>query len=84
MREAEEAEMAVQGSTSMTTTLTRSVIKVPRNIFKGCQRCGGHLVIDRQAEADLRGTVDYVCLQCGRHTPIRAALQRSDARLPAA
>ena len=67
--------MAVQGSTSMTTTLTRSVIKVPRNIFKGCQRCGGHLVIDRQAEADMRGTVDYVlpAMRATHADPRRAA-----------
>ena len=67
-----------------TTTLERPTIRVPRNLFKGCLRCGGDLVIDREAEADLRGVVDYVCLQCGRHTPIRAALQRFIARSRAA
>jgi ribosomal protein L40E len=68
-----------------TTTLERpATVRVPRNVFKACQRCGGDLVLDREAEADLRGTIDYVCLQCGRHTPIRAALQRFEARRPAA
>jgi predicted SprT family Zn-dependent metalloprotease len=59
----------------MTTTLVRPTMKVPRNVYKGCQRCGGDLVLDREAEVDLRGSVDYVCLQCGRHVSIRGVLQ---------
>ena len=62
----------------MTTTLERPAVRIPRNVFKGCQPCGGDLVIDREAEADLSGTIDYVCLQCGRQTSLGAVLARFD------
>ena len=64
----------------MTTTLERPVIRIHRNVYKACQRCGGDLVLDREAEADLRGVIDYVCLQCGRHESIRSVLQRSEVK----
>jgi hypothetical protein len=67
-----------------TTTLERPTTRIPQNVYKGCERCGGDLVLDREAEAYLQGVVDYVCLQCGRHTPIRSVLQRSDGQRPAA
>jgi predicted SprT family Zn-dependent metalloprotease len=65
-------------------TLERDAVRVHRNVYKGCQRCGGDLVLDREAEADLRGVIDYICLQCGRHKSIRSILQRFQAQCPAA
>ena len=59
----------------MTTALVQPTIRVPRNVYKTCQRCGGDLVLDREAEVDLRGAIDYVCLQCGRHMSVRAVLE---------
>jgi DNA-directed RNA polymerase subunit RPC12/RpoP len=40
-------------------------------VYKGCRRCGGDLVLDREAALGDRPTdYEYVCLQCGRGMPL--------------
>jgi hypothetical protein len=43
------------------------------HLYKACQRCHGDLVLDREVEFEALGaSSDYVCLQCGRRTPLQA------------
>jgi hypothetical protein len=59
------------------TTETPTRIKLRTHIFKGCQRCGGDLRLERSPDAPLGTTeYDYVCLQCGRQTPLAMMLDR--------
>jgi RNase P subunit RPR2 len=56
-------------------------IKLPTNIYKGCQRCGGVLRLERDLDSaiDPEG-VEYVCLQCGRQTPLATIIARVQAK----
>ncbi len=55
-------------------------IKLHTNIYKGCQRCGGVLRLERDLDSAVDpGGVEYVCLQCGRHTPLAAVIARLQA-----
>ncbi|HWC30023.1 MAG TPA: hypothetical protein VG845_08085 [Dehalococcoidia bacterium] len=48
------------------------------HLYKACQRCGGDLMLDRDVDyGDRHATISYVCLQCGRHTPLRALLPQA-------
>ena len=45
-------------------------VKLQTNIYRGCRRCGGTLHLERDLDSLVnRDGYDYVCLQCGRHTP---------------
>jgi hypothetical protein len=58
----------------MTTNASKPV-RLPANIYGGCGRCGGMLRLELEIDSPLvHDVVDYVCLQCGRHTPLTAAL----------
>ena len=67
------------------TTQAIAPIKLRTNIYRGCQRCGGVLRLERDLDSlvDEQG-VDYVCLQCGRHTPLAAVFAQLEARASAA
>lgn len=55
-------------------------IKLRTNIYKGCQRCGGVLRLERDLDSILdENAVTYVCLQCGRHTPVASVIARTQA-----
>jgi len=52
-------------------------IKLRTHVFKGCQRCGGDLRLERSADVPFGGAqYEYTCLQCGRSTSLRQFLQR--------
>ena len=51
-------------------TITREAVKT--HLYKACQRCRGDLVLDREEGYGAPDGSDYVCLQCGRHTPLQA------------
>lgn len=54
-----------------------SPIKLRTHVFKGCQRCGGDLRLERAADVPLGGIdYDYVCLQCGRRTSLAMMLRK--------
>ena len=53
-----------------TATITGEAVKT--HLYKACQRCGGDLVLDREEGYGAPDGSDYVCLQCGRHTPLQA------------
>jgi hypothetical protein len=58
------------------TTRVPIARNLKKHLFKACQRCGGDLVLDPEANFEaLRGSTEYVCLQCGRSTTLRAILQ---------
>jgi hypothetical protein len=55
-------------------------IRLRTHIFKGCQRCGGDLRLERATDVPFGGAeYDYVCLQCGRTTSLAAMLDRLQA-----
>jgi DNA-directed RNA polymerase subunit RPC12/RpoP len=56
-------------------------LKLRTNIYKGCQRCGGVLRLERDTSSVVdRSAVEYVCLQCGRTTSLAAVVAQSEAR----
>ena len=57
------------------TATTLTPIKLRTNIYRGCERCGGTLHLEQDVDSMLdHDSYDYVCLQCGRHTPLAAVL----------
>ena len=59
------------------TTQVLEPVRLRTHVFKGCRRCGGDLRLERDADIMVRhNAYDYVCLQCGRHTPLAAVLGR--------
>ena len=56
-------------------------IRLHKNIYRGCQRCGGTLRLERDLDSLLdHDGYDYVCLQCGRHTPLTTVLAALEER----
>lgn len=50
-------------------------VKLHTNIYKGCRRCGGTLRLERDIDSLLdHDGYDYVCLQCGRLTPLAVVI----------
>lgn len=50
-------------------------VKLHKNIFKGCRRCGGTLRLERDLDSLVdHDAYDYVCLQCGRLTPLEVVI----------
>ena len=63
------------------TLETPTPIKLRTNIFRGCQRCGGTLRLERDLDSRLDETdIHYTCLQCGRHTPLVAVIAQMQAK----
>ena len=59
------------------TAETLTPIKLHTNIYRGCERCGGTLRFERELDSLLdHDAYEYVCLQCGRHTPLATVLIR--------
>ena len=55
-------------------------VKLRALLYKGCQRCGGTLRLERDIDSLLdHDANDYVCLQCGRHTPLATVLVKAQA-----
>jgi hypothetical protein len=46
------------------------------NLYKACPRCHGHLLLDPEAGDDELSEAgpEYTCIQCGRHTTLKALL----------
>ena len=52
-------------------------VRLQSNIYKGCRRCGGVLRLERDADSLVdHDAYDYVCLQCGHHTPYSVVFAR--------
>jgi hypothetical protein len=61
----------------MTVQATRP-IRIQSNIFRGCHRCGGTLHLERDLDPRLaHESIDYVCLQCGRYTPVSVVMEQA-------
>ena len=62
------------------TTATLSPIKLRTTIYRACRRCGGTLRLEQDVDSVLdHDSYDYVCLQCGHHTPLAAVLTQRQA-----
>lgn len=58
------------------TTHALTASRLRTHFYKACQRCHGDLVLDREVEFEALGACsDYVCLQCGRRTPLQARVE---------
>jgi hypothetical protein len=71
--------------TTQATGQTTRPIRLQTNIFRGCDRCGGTLHLQRDLTPRLaREAIDYVCLQCGRTTPLAVVVEKARASLEGA
>ena len=57
------------------TTQAPTAPRLRTHLYKACQRCHGDLVLDREVEFAALAASDYVCLQCGRRTPLQALVE---------
>jgi hypothetical protein len=58
------------------TTQAFAARRLRTHLYKACQRCHGDLVLDREVELEALGaSSDYVCLQCGRRTPLQVLVE---------
>jgi RNase P subunit RPR2 len=63
--------------TTQATGQTTRPIRLQTNIFRGCHRCGGTLHLERDLDPRLaHESINYVCLQCGRHTPFSVVMEQ--------
>jgi len=59
----------------MTTELLAPV-KLHSTLYRGCRRCGGTLHLERDVDSLVdHDALDYVCMQCGRHTSVGAVMR---------
>ena len=51
-------------------------VKLHSTLYRGCQRCGGTLHLEQDVDSLVdHDAYDYVCMQCGRHTPLVAVMR---------